>query len=115
MSGWYGSMDMGGLGHPHMGDGDFFRSHNMSQEAAYGMTDAQLHPPTSVVTTATSSSGYSMKDVAKKAGIGLVAGAVIGMVLLRVPMYNNMMTKDKSWQAAAVGAAIAVPLASMYA
>jgi hypothetical protein len=114
MSGWYGSMDMGGLGHPHDGDGDFFRSHNMSQEAASGMTDAQLHPPTQE-TMMVSSSGYSMKDVAKKAGIGLVAGAVIGMVLLRVPMYNNMMTKDKSWQAAAVGAAIAVPLASMYA
>ena len=117
MSGWYGSMDMGGLGHPHMGDGDFIRAHNMSQEAAAAeeMTYAQLHPQQSVVTTATSSSGYSMKDVAKKAGIGLVAGAVIGMVLLRVPMYNNMMTKDKSWQAAAVGAAIAVPLATMYA
>jgi len=114
MSGWYGSMDMGGLGHPHDGDGDFFRSHDMSQEAAAGMTDAQLHPPTQE-TMMVSSSGYSMKDVAKKAGIGLVAGAVIGMVLLRVPMYNNMMTKDKSWQAAAVGAAIAVPLATMYA
>ena len=114
MSGWYGSMDMGGLGHPHMGDGDFFRSHNMSQEQAAGMTDAQLHPPPTVMTT-TSSSGSSMRSVAKKAGYGLVAGAVIGMVLLRVPAYSKMMTKDKSWQAAAIGAAVAVPLASMYA
>lgn len=114
MSGWYGSMDMGGLGHPHTGDGDFFRSHNMSQEQAAGMTDAQLHPPSTVMTT-TSSSGSSMRSVAKKAGYGLVAGAVIGMVLLRVPMYSKMMTKDKSWQAAAIGAAVAVPLASMYA
>ena len=113
MSGWYGSMDMGGLGHPHTGDGDFFRSHNMSQEQAAGMTDAQLHPPSTLVTT--SSSGSSMRSVAKKAGYGLVAGAVIGMVLLRVPMYSKMMTKDKSWQAAAIGAAVAVPLASMYA
>ena len=114
MSGWYGSMDMGGLGHPHMSDGDFFRSHNIDEEAAKGMTDAQLHPQ-SMVTTTMSSGGSSMTDIAKKAGYGLVAGAVIGMVLLRVPMYNNMMTKDKSWQAAAIGAAVAVPLATMYA
>ena len=117
MSGWYGSMDMGGLGHPHDGGGpgEFFRAHGVEEENAVGMSYSELHPQQSVVTTATSSSGYSMKAVAKKAGYGLVAGAVIGMVLLRVPMYNNMMTKDKSWQAAAVGAAIAVPLASMYA
>ena len=56
-----------------------------------------------------------MRSVAKKAGYGLVAGAVIGMVLLRVPAYSKMMTKGKSWQAAAIGAAVAVPLASMYA
>jgi hypothetical protein len=114
MSGWYGSMDMGGLGHPHDGDGDFFRAHGMSQEQAAGMTDAQLHPQSTVITT-TSNGGSSMRSVAKKAGYGLVAGAVIGMVLLRVPAYSKMMTKDKSWQAAAIGAAVAVPLASMYA
>ena len=113
MSGWYGSMDMGGLGHPHMSDGDFFRSHNMSQEQAAGMTDAQLHPPSTVVTTR--SSGSSMRRDAKKAGYGLVAGAVVGMVLLKVPAYSKMMSKGKSWQAAAIGAAVAVPLATMYA
>ena len=107
-------MDMSGLGHPHDGDGDFFRAHGMSQEQAAGMTDAQLHPQSTVITT-TSNGGSSMRSVAKKAGYGLVAGAVIGMVLLRVPMYSKMMTKDKSWQAAAIGAAVAVPLASMYA
>jgi len=107
MSGWYGSMDMGGVGHPHLTDGDFFRSHNMAQEeaAAAGMTEAKFHPQ----------SGSSMRVLAKKAGVGLVAGAVVGMVLLKVPMYNSMMSKDKSWQAAALGAAVAVPLAAMYA
>ena len=116
MSGWYGSMDMGGLGHPHMdmADGEFFRSHGVSQEQAKGMTDAELHPQSTVVTTSSNGSS-SMTSIAKKAGYGLVAGAVIGMVLLRVPMYSNMMTKDKSWQAAAIGAAVAVPLATMYA
>jgi len=108
-------MDMGGLGHPHVGEGDFFRSHGMSQEQARGMTDAQLHPQSEVITTTSSNGGSSMTGIAKKAGYGLVAGAVIGMVLLRVPMYSNMMTKDKSWQAAAIGAAVAVPLATMYA
>ena len=114
MSGWYGSMDMGGLGHPHESDGGFYQAHGMDEENAVGMTHAQLHPPSTVMTT-TSSSGSSMRSVAKKAGYGLVAGAVIGMVLLRVPAYSKMMTKDKSWQAAAIGAAVAVPLASMYA
>ena len=85
----------------------------MSQEQAAGMTDAQLHPPSTVVTT--SSSGSSMRSVAKKAGYGLVAGAVVGMVLLKVPAYSKMMSKGKSWQAAAIGAAVAVPLATMYA
>lgn len=110
MSGWYGSMDISGLGHPHDTDGDFFRAHGMDEEQTAGMTHAQLHP-----SSATASNGSSMRSVAKKAGYGLVAGAVIGMVLLRVPAYSKMMTKDKSWQAAAIGAAVAVPLASMYA
>jgi hypothetical protein len=114
MSGWYGSMDMGGLGHPHEGDGEFFRSHNMSQEDAFraGMTDAQLHPP---VVVNSNSNNSNMSNMAKKAGMGLVAGAVVGMILLKVPAWSGMMTKQKSWQAAAVGAAIAVPLVSMYA
>ena len=100
------------LGHPHMTDGDFFRSHDMSQEQAAGMSDAQLHPP---VTAASGNGGMAMPSWAKKAGIGLIAGAAVGMLLLQVPAYSKMMSKQKSWQAAAIGAAVAVPLVATYA
>ena len=68
MSGWYGSMDMGGLGHPHESDGGFYQAHGMDEENAVGMTHAQLHPSSTVMTT-TSSSGSSMRSVAKKSRI----------------------------------------------
>ena len=116
MSGWYGSMDMSGLGHPHMGDGDFFRSHNMSQEQAAGMTDAQLHPP--IVTQSSSSSrmpGFVNARNAKLAGMGLVAGAVVGVIVVPMLSKRKIISKSKSWQVASVGAAIATPLVAAYA
>jgi hypothetical protein len=99
-------MDISGLGNE--------LGHNHTQ-AYREFNEASAQSETAYVASQAESNGSSMRSVAKKAGYGLVAGAVIGMVLLRVPMYNNMMTKDKSWQAAAIGAAVAVPLASMYA
>ena len=109
MSGWYGSMDISGLGNG--------LGHNHTQAyREFNEASAQSEEPyASQAVSNGSSNGSSMRSVAKKAGYGLVAGAVIGMVLLRVPAYSKMMTKGKSWQAAAIGAAVAVPLASMYA
>jgi len=110
MSGWYGSMDISGLGnglgHNHTQAYREFNEASAQSEAPYAASQ---------VVSNGSSNGSSMSSVAKKAAVGLVAGAVVGMVLLKVPMYNSMMSKDKSWQAAALGAAVAVPLAAMYA
>ena len=119
MSGWYGSMDYS------MTDGDYFSTYGESQEQTQAKTDqyrhfqnesassARLYNESMANNTVSSKSGRNA--LLKKAGVGLVAGAVVGMVLLKVPMYNSMMSKDKSWQAAALGAAVAVPLAAMYA
>lgn len=105
MSGWFGSMGTahnGRLGHPHMTDGDFFRAHDMAQEDP-GATINKLHPM----------QYDKMSEAGKKAAMGLVVGALVGGVLLQVGPYKKMMTKQKSWQAAAIGAAVAVPLISV--
>jgi hypothetical protein len=99
-------MDISGLGNE--------LGHNHTQ-AYRDFNEASAQSETAYAASQAASNGSSMRSVAKKAGYGLVAGAVIGMVLLRVPAYSKMMTKGKSWQAAAIGAAVAVPLASMYA
>ena len=112
MSGWYGSMDMGGLGHPHDGDGDFFRAHGMSQEQAAGMTDAQLHP---VSSSSSRMPGFLNARNAKLAGMGLVAGAVVGVIVVPMLSKRKIISKSKSWQVASVGAAIATPLVAAYA
>mgnify|MGYP001203337551 FL=1 len=96
MAGW---LD---LGHPHETDGDFFRSHGMDQENAPSMD--VLHPRVSE---------GKMQEAGKKAAMGLVIGAVVGGALLQIPAWNKMMSKQKSWQAAAVGAAVAVPLVAV--
>ncbi len=93
MSGW---LD---LGHPHQTDGDFFRTHNMAQEDPGASID-ELHPMRF----------NKMSEAGKKAAMGLVIGAIVGGALMQVGPYKRMMTKQKSWQAAAIGAAVAVPL-----
>lgn len=105
------------LGHPHETDGDFFRAHNMSQEQAAGMSDEQLHPPQ---TAASGNGGLSMpgwvnQKNAKLAGMGLVAGAAVGMVIVPFLAKRKIISKSKTWQAAAVGAAVATPLVASYA
>ena len=110
MAGW---LD---LGHPHESDGDFFRSHNMSQEQAAGMSDAELHPPiTAQSSTSMSMPGFLNRKNAKLAGMGLVAGAAVGMVVVPFLAKRKIISKSKTWQVASVGAAIATPLVASYA
>ena len=112
MSGW---LD---LGHPHQTDGDFFRSHNMSQEQAAGMSDAELHPSAAVTAQSSTSMampGFLNQKNAKLAGMGLVAGAAVGMVIVPFLAKRKIISKSKSYQVAAVGAAIATPLVASYA
>ena len=106
-----------------MTDGDYFNTYGESQEQTQARTNQYRHFQNESAKSANevlankpvASSKSGRNALLKKAGVGLVAGAVVGMVLLKVPMYNSMMSKDKSWQAAALGAAVAVPLAAMYA
>lgn len=111
MAGW---LD---LGHPHDSDGDFFRSHNMSEEQAAGMSDAELHPPQVKAQSSTSMSmpGFLNQKNAKLAGMGLVAGAAVGVVIVPFLAKRKIISKSKSWQVASVGAAIAAPLVASYA
>ena len=110
MAGW---LD---LGHPHQTDGDFFRSHNMSQEQAEGMSDEELHPPvTTQSSTSMSMPGFLNRKNAKLAGMGLVAGAAVGMVVVPFLAKRKIISKSKTWQVASVGAAIATPLVASYA
>ncbi len=102
------------LGHPHETDGDFFRSHGVSQEnaPAYG----EMHPLDSGASGGGSSMpGWMSKKNAKLAGMGLVAGAAVGMVIVPFLTNKKIISKSKSWQAAAVGAAVATPLVASYA
>ncbi len=113
-SGW---LDLGELGHPHMGDGDFYRAHGMSQEQAAGMTYEELHPASSSTSNGNGSRmpGWMNQKNAKLAGMGLVAGAAVGMVIVPFLANKKIISKSKSWQAAAVGAALATPLVASYA
>ena len=117
MSGWFGSM---GTAH------DGYLTHDANKEAMAEKKRYQYFHEVSAQSAedelarqarikAAASKDARRNDLIKKAGVGLVAGAVVGMALLKVPAYSKMMTKQKSWQAAAVGAAVAVPLAAMYA
>ncbi len=117
MSGWFGSMGTahdGYLTHDAHKEAiamqkryDHF--HEVSAQSAEDELDRQAR------IKAAARKAARRNDLMKQAGVGLVAGAVVGMALLKVPAYSKMMTKQKSWQAAAVGAAVAVPLAAMYA
>ena len=124
MSGW---LD---LGHPHETDGDFFRSHGMSQEDPAAKTlhmnnpnarlrnapsvdDAKWFPKSS--NGGSSMPGFLNQRNAKLAGMGLVAGAAVGMVVVPFLTKRKIISKSKSWQAAAVGAAVATPLVASYA
>lgn len=125
MSGW---LD---LGHPHETDGDFFRSHGMSQEDPAAQTlhmnepDARLRNAPSVddakwFPSPSGGGGMSMpgwmnKKNAQLAGMGLVAGAAVGMVVVPFLSSKKIISKSKSWQVAAVGAAVATPLVASYA
>lgn len=110
MSGW---LD---LGHPHQTDGDFFRAHGMSQEAAAGMSDAELHPQVKAQSSSMMSMpGFLNQKNAKLAGMGLVAGAAVGMVIVPFLAKRKIISKSKTWQVASVGAAIATPLVASYA
>jgi len=113
-------MDMGGLGHPHETDGDFFRAHNMNEEDTKGMSDAELHPSTRSSNGGNGGSGMSMpgwanKRNAKLAGMGLVAGAAVGVVIVPFLTKRRIISKTKSWQVAAASVAIATPLVVAYA
>lgn len=126
MSGW---LD---LGHPHETDGDFFRSHGMSQEDPAAQTlhmnepgarlrnapsvdDAKWGLPSPNGGGGMSMPGWMNKKNAKLAGMGLVAGAAVGMVVVPFLSDRKIISKSKSWQAAAVGAAVATPLVASYA
>jgi hypothetical protein len=52
---------------------------------------------------------------AKLAGMGLVAGTVVGVVVVPFLAKRKIISKSKAWHASAVGAAVAVPLVAMYA
>lgn len=110
-TGW---LDLGELGHPHMGGGDFFRSHDMSQEQASGMTYEELHPAVST-SNGSRMPGWMNQKNAKLAGMGLVAGAAVGMVIVPFLAKKKIISKSKSWHAAAIGAALATPLVASYA
>ncbi len=76
-------------------------------------------PPQTTVTTA-SSGGMSMPNWinqrnAKLAGMGLVAGAVVGVVIVPFLANRKIISKSKTWQVASVGAAVATPLVAAYA
>jgi hypothetical protein len=116
MSGWYGSMPLGAadLGHPHETDGDFYRAHELSQEQAAGMSDAELHPPVST-SNGSRMPGWANTRNAKLAGMGLVAGAVVGVVIVPFLANRKIISKSKTWQVAAAGAAFASPIVAAYA
>jgi|ETNmetMinimDraft_1059919.scaffolds.fasta_scaffold121839_2 hypothetical protein len=121
------------LGHPHETDGDFFRSHGVSQEnaPAYGemhpldsgarlrnapsVDDAKWGLPSPASGGGMSMPGWMNKKNAKLAGMGLVAGAAVGMVIVPFLSNKKIISKSKSWHAAAVGAAVATPLVASYA
>ena len=113
MSGWFGAM-----GDAH----DGYLTHDAKKEAmAEQERYRHFHEASaqSVVdyeaSQAAADKAARRNDLIKKAGLGLIAGAAVGVVMLNVPAYNKMMTKQKSWQAAAVWAAVAVPLVTVYA
>tara|TARA_B100000900_G_scaffold412468_1_gene434322 strand:- start:874 stop:1200 length:327 start_codon:yes stop_codon:yes gene_type:complete len=108
MSGW---LD---LGHPHQTDGDFFRAHNMSQEEAAGLPDDELHPKIKAQSSSMMPAFLNQRN-AKLAGMGLVAGAAVGMVVVPFLAKRKIISKSKTWQVASVGAAIATPLVASYA
>ena len=95
MSGWYGSMDYS------MTDGDYFSTYGESQEQTQAEIDQYRHFQNESARSArlererqannTVSSKSGRNALLKKAGVGLVAGAVVGMVLLKVPMYNSCL------------------------
>ena len=69
-------------------------------------------PPEEIVVQ---QSSYQLPAWAKTAAMGLVAGAVVGMVVVPVMSSQGILNESKSWHASAVGAAVAVPLVAMYA
>ena len=103
------------LGHPHEGDGDFYRAHGMNQEQTVGMTDDELHPPIIVNNGGSMMPNWLNQKNATRAGMGLVAGAVVGMVIVPFLTKRKIISKSKTWQVAAVSAAIATPLVASYA
>lgn len=52
---------------------------------------------------------------AKLAGMGLVAGAVVGVVVVPFLANRKIISKSKTWQVAAAGAAFASPIVAAYA
>ncbi len=52
---------------------------------------------------------------AKLAGMGLVAGAVVGVVIVPFLANRTIISKSKTWQVAAAGAAFASPIVAAYA
>jgi hypothetical protein len=59
--------------------------------------------------------GFLNARNAKLAGMGLVAGAVVGVIVVPMLSKRKIISKSKSWQVASVGAAIATPLVAAYA
>lgn len=112
MSGWYGSMDMSGLG---LTDAE----HQAEAYAHFHEASAQSANEYIATQAASSSSsrmpGFLNARNAKLAGMGLVAGAVVGVIVVPMLSKRKIISKSKSWQVASVGAAIATPLVAAYA
>ncbi len=105
MSGWYGSMHEFGSIDPGPGGGPV----------------VQPPPPTPIpvpplpAPTTSRVPGWMNQRNAKLAGMGLVAGAAVGMVVVPFLANRKIISKSKTWQVASVGAAIATPLVAAYA
>ena len=79
-----------------------------------GSPPEELHPAVST-SNGSRMPGWMNQKNAKLAGMGLVAGAAVGMVIVPFLAKKKIISKSKSWQVASVGAAIATPLVAAYA
>ena len=59
--------------------------------------------------------GWANTRNVKLAGMGLVAGAVVGVVVVPFLANRKIISKSKTWQVAAAGAAFASPIVASYA
>ena len=105
MSGWYGSMHGFGEITPGPGGGDV---------QPPGPTPTPIPEPTPITSTSRIP-GWMNQRNAKLAGMGLVAGAAVGMVVVPFLANRKIISKSKTWQVASVGAALATPLVAAYA